>query len=120
MTTKKLVAWVEIPTTDFLRGVNFYNAVLKTELQIIDCGEEKMACFPGGEGAVIYAPGYRPSPDGVVVSLDTGNELDATMERVIANGGKILVPKTKIEVEGRGFFAIFTDCEGNRLGLYGN
>ena len=27
--------------------------------------------------------------------------------------------KTKIEAEGRGYFAIFIDCEGNKVGLYG-
>jgi predicted enzyme related to lactoylglutathione lyase len=29
-------------------------------------------------------------------------------------------PKTKIEVEGKGYFALFIDCEGNKEGLYGN
>jgi len=29
-----------------------------------------------------------------------------------------MMPKTKIEVEGRGWFALFADSEGNRVGLY--
>ncbi len=37
---------------------------------------------------------------------------------ITRNGGKIIIPKTKIEAEGRGWFAVFADSEGNRIGLY--
>lgn len=117
---EKLIAWVEIPAADFKRAVNFYNNVLNIELQEIDCGTEKMACFPTGEGAISWAPGFKPSKDGVLVSLNTGNQLDQTIARVIEQGGVIAHPKTKIEAEGRGYFAIFTDSEGNKVGLYGD
>lgn len=117
---EKLIAWVEIPALDFKRAVNFYSNVLQTELAISDCGEEKMACFQTGEGAVSYAPGFKPSENGVMLSFHTGKNLDAAMERVIDNGGRIIQTKTKIEVEGRGYFAVFMDCEGNKLGVYGD
>lgn len=117
---EKLVAWVEIPALDFKRAVNFYSNVLQTELAISDCGEEKMACFKTGEGAVSYAPGFKPSENGVMLSFHTGKHLDAAMARVIDNGGRIIQAKTKIEVEGRGYFALFIDSEGNKLGLYGD
>jgi len=119
MTMKKLVSWVEIPTVDFKRAVMFYSTVLRIELQETDCGTEKMACFPSGEGAIISAPGFHPSKDGVLVSLNTGNDLDSTMIRIEENGGRIIQPKTKIQVENRGYFSLFIDCEGNKLGLYG-
>jgi hypothetical protein len=117
---EKLIAWVEIPATDFKRAVNFYNNVLGIELQEVDCGTEKMACFPSGEGAISWAPGFNPSKDGVLVSLNTGYEIDETMKRILSNGGSIVHPKTKIEAEGRGYFALFTDSEGNKVGLYGD
>jgi hypothetical protein len=117
---EKLIAWVEIPATDFKRAVNFYNKVLGIELQEVDCGSEKMACFPSGEGAISWAQGFNPSKDGVLVSLNTGTQLDQTIERVTAQGGVIVHPKTKIEAEGRGYFALFTDSEGNKVGLYGD
>lgn len=115
---KNLAPWISIPAIDFQRAVEFYNRVLEIELQVVDCGEEKMACFPSGEGAVALAPGFKPSQDGVLVSLNVGADLDATMDRVEQNGGKIVHPKTKIEAEGRGYFSLFIDCEGNKLGLY--
>ncbi|MFO7851776.1 MAG: VOC family protein [Bacteroidales bacterium] len=116
----RLISWVEIPTLDFERAVRFYRSVLKIELQTIDCGEEKMACFPGGEGAISFAPDFKPGKDGVLVSFNAGNDLEGTIERIKTNGGTIVQPKTKIEAEGRAYFAVFIDCEGNRAGLYGD
>ncbi|MEA4916931.1 hypothetical protein [Proteiniphilum sp.] len=44
------------------------------------------------------------------------------METAIAaiekNGGKVTRPKAKIEAESMGYFAVFTDSGGNRVGLY--
>lgn len=115
---KKLIEWVEIPTADFSRAVNFYNKVFMLSLQEIDCGSEKMACFPTGEGAIFYKPDYKPSTNGVIVSFCVPDSIEKTATRIEQNGGKIVFPKTKIEVEGRGYFALFSDSEGNKIGLY--
>lgn len=117
---KNLISWVEIPSVDFKRAVTFYSNVLGIEFQVFDYAEEKMACFPSGEGAIFFSKGYKPSKDGVIVSLNTEDDLDETVKRVELNGGEIVIPKTKIEAEGRGYFATFIDSEGNKLGLYGN
>ncbi len=117
---KKIISWVEIPAIDMDRAVNFYNAVLRLDLEVSDYGEEKMACFPGSEGAISFAPGFKPSKDGVLVSFNPGEDLDETIGRIKKNGGSIVQAKTKIEAEGLGYFALFTDSEGNRVGLYGD
>lgn len=119
MDATRLIAWVEIPTRDFYRGVKFYNQVFGLQLEPLDWGHEKMACLPNDEGAIIHSPGFEPSGQGVVVSFQTGKHLDETMRKVVEAGGTIVRPKTKIEAEGRGYFALFTDTEGNRMGLYG-
>ena len=116
----KLISWVEIPATDFERAVKFYSSVLKIDLQVIDCGIEKMACFPGGEGAISFAPDFKPGKDGTLVSFNAEKDLEGVMERIKENNGTIIQPKTKIEAEGRGYFALFIDCEGNKVGLYGD
>jgi predicted enzyme related to lactoylglutathione lyase len=46
--------------------------------------------------------------------------MEKALSSVEANGGEIIRPKTKIEAEGRGYFALFADSEGNRLELYSN
>lgn len=116
---ENLIAWVEIPSTDFNRAVTFYSKLFATELKPIDCGSEKMACLPGDFGAIVWASGYEPSGQGVIVCIQVGNGLNAAIERVVQAGGKILIPRTKIDVPGRDYFATFTDTEGNKLGLYG-
>jgi predicted enzyme related to lactoylglutathione lyase len=115
---KKLISWVEIPATDINRAAKFYEKVLNLKMDVMDFGKEKMACFPGGEGAISLSPNFNPSKNGVLVSFDTEKGLDKTLKIATENGGKIVQPKTKIEAEGRGFFALIIDTEGNKIGLY--
>jgi predicted enzyme related to lactoylglutathione lyase len=116
---KKLIEWVEIPSADFERAVKFYSSLLGVTLDVHECESEKMACLPGNEGAVVYADGYEPSRQGVVVSFNVGDGLDAAIRRVTEAGGEMVLPRTKIEAPGRDYFALFRDSEGNRMGLYG-
>lgn len=117
---KKMISWVEIPAADFTRAVGFYNAVLQLDMKTIEGGGEKMAFFPTGEGAISFASGFSPSKNGVLVSFNTENDLEGTMKRIEENGGTIVKPKTKIEAEGMGYFSLFLDSEGNKVGLYGD
>jgi predicted enzyme related to lactoylglutathione lyase len=117
---RKLISWVEIPAEDMERAVKFYNALLGLELEILDFGTEKMACFPNDEGAISKAPDFNPSRNGVLVSLNMEDGLDRALSTLVKMGGEILKPKTKIEAEGRGYFALFLDSEGNKVGLYGD
>lgn len=118
---KKLVSFFEIPATDFSRAVSFYETVLNLKLGVFECDEEKMAFFPeeDGEmtGAVSYAPDFLPSDKGVLIHFRV-EDMEAALERVCRNGGAVVRPKTKIEAENCGYFSLFTDSEGNRLGLY--
>ncbi len=114
----KLISWVEIPAINFNKAVDFYSKLLNLKLEVFDFGEEKMACFPGGEGAISQAPDFKPSKDGVLVSFNSGGDINSTLKIAEQNGGKIVTPKTKIQAEGRGYFAIIIDCEGNKIGLY--
>ena len=117
---KKLISWVEIPATNFERAVDFYKTVFKIEMEVFDWGKEKMACFPNDEGAISFSPGFKPGVNGPLVSFNAEKELDKTIEIILEMGGKITIPNTKIEAEGRGYFAVFIDCEGNKVGLYGD
>lgn len=115
---RKLISWVEIPATDIERAAKFYRKMLNLEIQVMDFGEEKMACFPNGEGAISQTSGFNPSREGVLVSFDAGSDLNALLKTVNEIGGEIIQPKTKIEAEGRGYFALVIDTEGNKVGLY--
>lgn len=118
---KFLINWFDIPASDIERAVSFYNIVFDLDLEIIDCGEEKMACFPdvnGISGAISQVKGFNPSPDGIQITFDGGDNLSKTLEKVAGAGGKIVREKTKIEAEGRGYFALISDSEGNTVGIY--
>ena len=115
-----LIAFFEIPSINFLGAVAFYEAVFKCSLSVYDWGEEKMAFFSEGEqcvGAISCASDFLPSSQGVLIHFNC-EDIDETLAIVLEKGGKVMIPKTKIEAEGRGYFAVFSDNEGNRIGLY--
>jgi predicted enzyme related to lactoylglutathione lyase len=117
---KNLISIVEIPTADFPRAVAFYQAILDIKIEETEMEGIKMGLFPNaGEGVfvqLINGSEYKPSADGTVVYLNGGDDLQKIADKIKANGGRIVVPKTEIGPE-MGFFAIFIDTEGNKLGL---
>ncbi len=116
---QNFIKWVEIPVIDMQRAVDFYNKVFSIDLIIQDFGCEKMACFPNKEGALVESNELKVSGEGVLVSLNGGDKLDQALLAIQNEGGQILKNKTKIEVENLDYFAIFSDSEGNTIGIYG-
>jgi predicted enzyme related to lactoylglutathione lyase len=118
---KNLISIVEIPTLDFPRALSFYQAILGVTIEEVDMGGVKMGVFPSDGETVnvtlINGGESMPSMDGTIVYLNAGDNLQSTLDKVRLNGGKVVVPKTQISPE-IGFFAMFTDTEGNKLGLH--
>lgn len=118
---KNLISVVEIPTLDFSRAVKFYQAIMDIRIEKIDMDGIQMGLFPGDEKAtsvaLIGGGGYKPSVDGAIAYLNGGDDLQIILNKVEANGGKVLVPKTAIAPE-MGFYAHFIDTEGGKLGLH--
>jgi len=120
MNPTPIITWFEIPTLDYNRGVAFYEAVFKVTLQQEEMEGMAMGVFPHSDaqtsGAIVYCEQSKPQSDGVVIYLYT-TDFDATLKRIEANGGKVVMPKTAIP---QGFIALFIDSEGNRVGLHTN
>jgi uncharacterized protein len=118
---KNLVSIVEIPTGDFSRAMNFYGKILDINIEVVEMEGIKMGLFPNaGEGTIVQllqAEGYKASADGTVVYLNGGDDLQKVAGRIETNGGKIVTPKTEIGPD-MGFYAVFIDTEGNKLGLH--
>lgn len=119
---KNLIEFVEIPSSDFNRAVQFYETVFGLKLTVCDDSEtEKMAFFSDfsvkPNVAISWAANFYPSKDGILIHFPV-EDLEATLKLVCANGGRTVRPKTKIEAKDMGYFAVFSDSEGNTVGLY--
>lgn len=118
---EKLIAFFEIPATDLERAIIFYQSLLDIQFSICDCGDEKMAFFPKEEGvypgALSWSSNIKPSSNGTLISFNCEN-MESALSCVEKHGGKITIPKTKIDADDRGYFSVFIDSEGNSIGLY--
>ncbi|GGC43863.1 glyoxalase [Parapedobacter defluvii] len=116
-----LISIVEIPTTDFARAVGFYQTILKVSIEVVEMDGTQMGVLPGDDETVhvvlVKGDDYKPTTDGAVVYLNAGNDLQPMLDKVEENGGQIIQPKTEISPE-MGWFALFVDTEGNKLGLH--
>jgi predicted enzyme related to lactoylglutathione lyase len=72
----------------------------------------------GVGGALMMGPtAPAKAAGGTLVYLDASPSLDAALERTVAAGGQIALPRQALP-PGMGFFAHITDLDGNRLGLH--
>lgn len=122
-TVKNLNSFVslfEIPATDISRAVNFYQAILDIKIEKMEMPGMEMGIFPYEKqmvtGVIMKGEEYTPTADGVTLYLDGGDNLQSILDKIESNGGSIIVPKTA-HADGSGYFALFLDSEGNKLGL---
>lgn len=115
------VNWFEIPVSDFSRAKLFYSMIYNYEMPDQIMGHMHMGFFQvekgGIGGAIVEGDGYVPSQEGTMVYLNGGKDLSIVLNRVDKAGGRVLIPKTQISEE-LGYFAIFLDCEGNKVALH--
>lgn len=121
MFTSNPVIYFEIPVTDLARAEKFYTAVFgfSFDKEVMDGYD--MAFFPfndamsGITGALAKGDVYRPSKEGVILYFRTG-DMQACLQKVLEQGGKIVYPATVNEKYGF-IVAEFEDSEGNRIAL---
>jgi predicted enzyme related to lactoylglutathione lyase len=113
--------YFEIPVKDMERAEKFYTAVFNFtfEKEIMDGYD--MAFFPfeatktGITGALVKGDVYIPSREGIILYFKT-DDINNSLQKVIAQGGNILYPATLNENYGF-VVAEFEDSEGNRIAL---
>jgi predicted enzyme related to lactoylglutathione lyase len=119
------ISWFEIPTTNINRAQKFYETIFNCAMVAIDMPNIKMRMFPltdmqnGIGGALVDSGGFhKPSlTEGPLIYLNANPDVQIILDRVVAAGGSIMVPKTIISDEF-GFMAVFIDTEGNRMALH--
>lgn len=118
---KNLVSIIEIPVNNLGRSIDFYEALLEVSLEEVEMEGAAMGVFPVEEGGVsvvlIRSDGYTPGTAGALIYLNAGDDLQPILDKIEGLGGAVQVPKTLIDPE-MGYFAVFTDSEGNKMGLH--
>ncbi|MCG8574418.1 MAG: VOC family protein [Flavobacteriales bacterium] len=118
---KSYVSIFEIPATDISRAIEFYQAILDLTIEKIEMPGMEMGLLPYEDqlvtAVIVKAEGYEPSANGVTIYLNGGDNLQPILDKVEKNGGQIIVPKTP-HADESGFFALFIDSEGNKMGLH--
>jgi predicted enzyme related to lactoylglutathione lyase len=111
----------EIPATDISRAIKFYQAILEVDIEKMEMPGMEMGILPyEGQmvtGVIMKEDGLKPSADGVTIYLNGGDNLQVILDRVQSNSGKVMLPKTP-HADEVGYFAIFLDSEGNKIGLH--
>ena len=107
---------IEISAEDLQAAADFYSQVFGWKVEHMP--EMNYITFDEGGG---LGGGFNPTenegnePGDVIVYIGT-DDIEASLAEIEAAGGKTLVPKT--EIPGMGWFALFSDPTGNKLGLY--
>lgn len=114
------LAIFEIPAADIGRAISFYEGILELSIEKFEMPGMLMGVLPYEDqlvtGVIIQGEGYEPSPKGVTIYLNAGDDLQTILDRVEGHGGSILMPKTP-HADESGYFALLLDSEGNRIGL---
>ena len=117
------INWFEIPVIDFERARKFYSDIFDYTMPDSMVGRKRMGFFlyqyqlEGIGGAIVESAGFNPSKDGAKVYLNGGEDLQIVLDRVASAGGTVITSKTFVN-EQVGYFASFSDTEGNEVYLH--
>jgi predicted enzyme related to lactoylglutathione lyase len=108
------ICYLEIPTADISRSVNFYQSVFAWKIRRRGDGA---TAFDDGVGEVsgAWVTGRPCSPVPGLLLYIMVDSVASTVEAVIKHGGRIVQP---IGVDAPELTARFADPDGNVLGLY--
>ncbi len=115
--------WFEIPVTDMHRAKHFYQVAFGIHMEDMSRPGMEMATFPydagsgKASGALVKSDYSKPSIDGVLIYLNANPDMADVLDRILSEGGQIVMPKTLITPE-IGYMANFIDTEGNRIALH--
>ena len=125
MSKQAKVVHFEVPADNMERAKKFYADVFGWEMPALDpvmkyqsvyttkIDEKRMPMEPGAiNGGIIPRQAPMKYP---VITLQV-DEIDAALESVEQNGGKVTMQKTPAGTMG--FLAYFEDSEGNVMGLW--
>jgi hypothetical protein len=116
------VVHLEIPARDTQAASKFYADVFGWELQTDETYNYVMFNAGSGPAGGFVTINDTPNeqnvqykPGEVLIYLGS-DDIDGDLAKVTAQGGTVLTPRT--EIPHIGWFAVFTDLTGNKIGLF--
>jgi len=108
----------EVNADDPLRAKSFYEEVFNWKIEKSEMPMDYWMITAGSEDEQGIDGGLQKREDtGDIVTNYIGvPSIDEFSKKIEANGGTIITPKSPIP--GTGYFALFKDTEGNRLGIF--
>jgi predicted enzyme related to lactoylglutathione lyase len=113
------IVHIEIPANNLQAAGQFYADLFgwKTE-DIPEMSYVTYQAPPGPGGGFTPVGGPMGVKAGEVLIYVGTDDIEASLAKAESLGGQRVVPKT--EIPGMGWFAVFTDPTGNRVGLFAN
>jgi len=110
------IVHIEIPTESRERAGDFYSQVFDWNVQQMPEMIYATWQASGGPGGGFAPADGQMVQIGQVVAYIGTDDINGSLSKIEANGGKTVLGKT--EIPGMGWFALFNDPAGNKLGLF--
>jgi len=107
---------IELPCTDFAKIGKFYTDVFGWNVREIPEMNYAMFQTPDGPDGGFSKQAKIAGEPGIALYIEV-EDIDAILKKIEEAGGKAVHPNTAISPDF-GFFGIFTDVEGNSIGLW--
>ena len=114
------IVHIEIPAKKAKEAGKFYSDLFGWKIEADPTYNYVQFQAEGGPGGGFVEVGgssapIQYKPDSLLVYVST-DDIDATLAKVESLGGKTVLPKT--EIPQMGWWAVFADPTGNRVGLF--
>lgn len=108
------ICYIELIATDIKRAAAFYSQAFGW--QSTPMGDNYATFKPGAGPEGGFSPPMAGIDHGACVYIET-DDIEASLEQIVAAGGEQVTGKTKISDE-YGYYGLFKDPHGNVLGLW--
>ncbi len=106
------ICYIQIPTTNIAESASFYNKVFGWNIRTRSDGSIAFDDVPNGVSGT-WVLDKKPHTEAGLLIYIMVDDVAATIEAIIANGGKVVEPMSGNAPE---FIATFSDLSGNIFG----
>ena len=110
------ICYMEIPAANVEASAGFYSAVFGWKVRVRGDGARAFDDSTGGVSGS-WVVGRPPAREPGILTYVMVDSIEATVKKILAAGGQLVTPLTKIGPGGDAF-ATFRDPAGNVVGLY--